>query len=207
VFAAGMGLRGAELQVVHESPHPSTLPDNGDVTSREDSDAAGVRPSLESHPPAEDLVPKVTANALGQPSVAAGTLLAEVLSFGDTIERLLEVLLVLIVGIALAQHWDTRAFALALVLMMVVRPLGTHLVLLGTPTTPAQRLLISWFGIRGIGSLYYLAYALGEGLPAALGAELSAFTLSVVAISVFVHGVTSQPMLARYERALARRKA
>jgi NhaP-type Na+/H+ or K+/H+ antiporter len=207
VFAAGMGLRGAERKVVHDSPRPSTLPEKSAVTVPDGSDPAGARMSAESHPPAENLVPKVTAEALEQPSVAAGTLLAEVLSFGDTIERLLEVLLVLIVGIALAQHWDTRAFALALALMVAVRPLGTHLVLLGTPTTPAQRWLIGWFGIRGIGSLYYLAYALREGLPVALGAELSAFTLSVVAISVVVHGITCQPMLASYERMLSRQKA
>ena len=204
VFAAGMGLRHAERQVVHEFPHPSTLVENDAVSARDPSDPAGARASAESHPPAENLVPKATPDALEQPSVAAGTLLAEVLSFGDTIERLLEVMLVLIVGISLAQHWDTRAFALALVLMVVIRPIGAQLVLLGTPTTPAQRWLIGWFGIRGIGSLYYLAYALREGLPADLGAQLSAFTLSVVAISVVVHGISSQPMLARYERALSR---
>jgi NhaP-type Na+/H+ or K+/H+ antiporter len=206
VFAAGLGLRHAERQVVHESPHPSTLPENGAVAVSNGRDPAGGRASTASHPPAENLVPKVTPDALEQPSVAAGALLAEVLSFGDTIERLLEVLLVLIVGIALARYWDTRAFALALVLMVVVRPLGTHLVLLGTPTTPVQRWLIGWFGIRGIGSLYYLAYALREGVPAALGAELAAFTLSIVAISVVVHGITSQPLLTRYERALSRHK-
>jgi NhaP-type Na+/H+ or K+/H+ antiporter len=206
VFAAGMGLRHAERKVVHESPHPSMSLESGAVAEPDASEPAGARASAESHPPAENLVPKATPDALEQPSVAAGTLLAEVLSFGDTTERLLEVMLVFIVGIALGQHWDTGAFALALVLMVVVRPLGTHLVLLGTPTTPAQRWLIGWFGIRGIGSLYYLAYALREGLPPALGAQLSAFTLSVVAISVVVHGITSQPMLARYERALSHEK-
>jgi hypothetical protein len=40
--------------------------------------------------------------------VAAGVLVAETLSFGDTLERLLEVLLVLLVGVCLARHWDLR---------------------------------------------------------------------------------------------------
>jgi NhaP-type Na+/H+ or K+/H+ antiporter len=205
VFAAGMGLRHAERQVVHDSPHPSFSAGSGALVGADALVAA--RMSSASHPPAENLVPKATADALQQPAVAAGALLAEVLSFGDALERLLEVMLVFIVGIALGQHWDARAFGLALVLMVVIRPLGTHLVLLGTPTTPAQRWLIGWFGIRGIGSLYYLAYALREGVPAALGAQLAAFTLSVVAISVVVHGLTSQPLLSRYGRALSRKKA
>jgi sodium/hydrogen antiporter len=206
VFAAGMGLRHAERKIVHESPHPSMSPENVALAEPDAPESDGGRASALSHPPAEKLVPKATPGALELPSVAAGTLLAEVLSFGDTVERLLEVMLVFIVGIALAQHWDTRAFALALVLMVAIRPLGAHLVLLGTPTTTAQRWLIGWFGIRGIGSLYYLAYVLREGLPAALGAQLSAFTLSVVAVSVVVHGITSQPLLARYERAISHRE-
>lgn len=167
--------------------------------------AGAPRDDGESHPPAEKLVEKASADELREPSVAAGTLIAEVLSFGDTAERLLEVMLVLMVGIALAQHWDPRAFALAMVLMVVVRPLGTQLVLLGSPTTFSQRALIGWFGVRGIGSLYYLAYALRHGLPPSVAAEVSAFTLSIVAISVAAHGVTAQPLLKRYERTLTQR--
>jgi NhaP-type Na+/H+ or K+/H+ antiporter len=205
VFASGLGLRHAESRLVRKFPHPAMAgggqrPENGERVG-----VAAPRADAESHPPAEVLVPKASAEELREPSVAAGTLLAEVLSFGDTAERLLEVMLVLIVGIALAHHWDSRAFAMAFVLMVVVRPLGTQLVLAGTPTTLAQRALIGWFGVRGIGSLYYLAFALNHGLSQRIAAEVSAFTLSVVAISVAVHGITAQPLLKRYERALSRR--
>jgi sodium/hydrogen antiporter len=205
VFASGLGLRHAESRLVRKFPHPAMA---GRGPPRQDDDRLTVsapRADAVSHPPAEDLVGKVSADELKEPAVAAGTLLAEILSFGDTAERLLEVMLVLIVGIALSQHWDTRAFALAVVLMIVVRPLGTQLVLLGTPTTVAQRGLIGWFGVRGIGSLYYLAYALNHGLPRGIADEVSAFTLSIVSISVAVHGTTAQPLLKRYERALAQR--
>jgi NhaP-type Na+/H+ or K+/H+ antiporter len=202
VFASGLGLRHAESMLVREFPHPA-------VAGRDQRAAPAERPAVvitpgahdESHPPAEDLVAKVSAEELQEPSVAAGTLLAEVLSFGDTAERMLEVLLVLLVGIALVQHWDTRAFAMAFVLMVLIRPFGT---LLGTPTTFAQRALIGWFGVRGIGSLYYLAYALSHGLPEEFAAEVSALTLSIVCISVAVHGTSAQPLLKRYERALSR---
>ena len=131
-------------------------------------------------------------------------MLAEVLSFGDTAERLLEVMLVLIVGIALAPHWDVRALAVAGALMVLVRPLGAHLALLGTRTTLTQRWVMAWFGIRGIGSLYYLSYALREGLPQQLASDVSAITVSVIAISVVMHGITAKPALARYEKSLAR---
>jgi NhaP-type Na+/H+ or K+/H+ antiporter len=206
VFASGLGLRHAESRLVRKFPHPAMAsggqrPENGERVGI----VTTPRAEAESHPPAEDLVPKASADELKEPSVAAGTLLAEVLSFGDTAERLLEVMLVLMVGIALAHHWDPRAFGLAFVLMVVVRPLGTQLVLAATPTTLAQRALIGWFGVRGIGSLYYLAYALNHGLSQVIAAEVSAFTLSVVAISVAVHGISAQPLLKRYERALSQR--
>jgi NhaP-type Na+/H+ or K+/H+ antiporter len=207
VFASGLGLRHAEAHVVHMFPHPTLAhdahrPANGERLGSVDT----PRSAAESHPPAENLVAKASADELKEPSVAAGAMIAEVLSFGDTAERLLEVMLVLMVGIALAQHWDPQAFALAFVVMVVVRPLGTQLVLLGTPTTFVQRALIGWFGVRGIGSLYYLAYALTHGLPQAFAAPLSAFTLSIVAISVAVHGTTAQPLLKRYERALSKQR-
>jgi NhaP-type Na+/H+ or K+/H+ antiporter len=63
-----------------------------------------------------------------------------------------------------------------------------------------QRLLIGWFGIRGIGSLFYLFYALNHGLQPAMAQLCIDISLSVVALSILVHGVTTQPALAWYER-------
>jgi sodium/hydrogen antiporter len=188
VFAAGIGLRRAERKVVMDSPHPD----------------APMSHAI-SHPPAEEVVgPNVSADAFENPSVAAGRLLSEVLSFGDTTERILEVMLVLLVGVALAEHWDVRALGVAVALIVVVRPLAAQLVLVGTPTTRPQRWLMGWFGVRGIGSLYYLSFALREGLPARAAADVSALTVSVVAISVVVHGITAQPLLGWYARSLRR---
>ena len=64
---------------------------------------------------------------------------------------------------------------------------------------------MGWFGIRGIGSLYYLTYALNH---ADLGAErlpLLRRARGRVAGSVLVHGATAQPLLSRYERRSTRR--
>mgnify|MGYP006196860357 CR=1 FL=1 len=72
--------------------------------------------------------------------------------------------------------------------------------LAGSRTSPVQRRLIGWFGIRGIGSLYYLSYALSHGLDPAAVDDSIGLTLSVVALSILLHGISTQPILARYEQ-------
>jgi len=124
-------------------------------------------------------------------------------SFGDTAERLLEVMLVVIVGVAVAVHWDPRSIPIALALFVGVRPLLAWLTLAGTPTTGAQRWLMGWFGIRGIGSLYYLTYAVSHGISGASAQEIAGLTISIVALSILVHGASARPLLALYERRLA----
>jgi len=188
VFAAGIGLRHTEISTVQSSPHP---------------DATASAEKV--HPPAETLVSPntVTAQEMEQPAVAAGVLVAEVFTFGDTLERTLEVLLVVIVGISLANHWDPRALILGAALIVIVRPAATLLLLAGSPTTPLQRWLLGWFGIRGIGSIYYLAFALTHGVHDSAALELADLTLSIVAISIVVHGLTSTPLMKWYERQLS----
>jgi sodium/hydrogen antiporter len=188
-FAAGVGLRHAELHVTRTTP------------SRAQRQSESSEDSPVPHPPAEQLVgASVQEEELKEPAVAAGVLVAETISFGDTAERLLEVMLVVLVGVLLASHWDPRAIPLALALFFVIRPLATRLLLVGTPTTNLQRWLMGWFGIRGIGSLYYLSYALRHGLAPAAASDLAGLTISVVALSIFVHGMTARPLLARLER-------
>lgn len=195
VFAAGVGLRAAELAIVNASPHPDVGPQ---------------RPSAEwhAHPPAEDLVAaKVREDALEQPAVAAGVTVYESLSFGNTAERVLELLLVGIVGVSLAVHWDARAIPIAFLLFFVIRPVCARALLIGTPTSPAQRWLMGWFGVRGIGSLYYVTYSLNDRIGAGMSRTIVDVTLSVVALSVLVHGASARPLLAWYERHLLKRAA
>ena len=65
--------------------------------------------------------------------------------------------------------------------------------------TRGQRRLISWFGIRGIGSLYYLLFAISHGVQPALAEHLLSLTLPVVVASVVLHGISVTPMMRRYE--------
>jgi sodium/hydrogen antiporter len=198
-FTAGVGLRQAELHVTRKTPHPGQ---SGKPASQ--GKGSPVTPAVP-HPPPEQLVgASVEAEELKEPAVAAGVLVAETISFGDTAERLLEVLLVVLVGVLLSSHWDPRAVPLALVLFLVIRPLATLLILAGTPTTKAQRWLMGWFGVRGIGSLYYLSYVLVHGLPGTLAEDLAGLIISVVAVGVLINGMSTPPLLARYERGLVK---
>lgn len=192
VFAAGLGFRRTEVQTAEAHPTP-------EYVAAQEPGIANPMP----HPPAEDFAAsRVADDEINQPTKAAGHMVAEIISFGDTAERLLEVTMVLLLGICLASYWDWRAVALALALFVAIRPLSVLLFLAKTPTRMSQRWLMGWFGIRGIGSLYYLSYSLSHGLdegaPAIVG-----ITLSVVALSVVIHGMTS-PLIIWYERAASR---
>lgn len=188
VFAAGLGFRRAVTRVMEENPHPDRHQER--ATGEEDS----------AHDlPAEDLVKgKVEEADMKHPARASGVVVSEIISFGHTAERLLEVMLVVLVGVAVGVYWDWRAIPLALALFFVLRPLAVYLCLARTPTGRYQRSMMAWFGIRGIGSLYYLAYSLSHGLKDN-ATDLVGLTFSVVALSIVVHGVSSQPLLNLYE--------
>ena len=124
VFAAGLGFRRAEIKVTRENPHPDV--DRDGIPDHEDANV---------HPPAEDLVPgKIEEEDIKHPAVAGGVVVSEIISFSGTAERLLEVLMVVLVGVCVGVYWDWRAVWLALVLFFVLRPLAVYLCLAGTPT-------------------------------------------------------------------------
>ena len=84
-------------------------------------------------------------------------------------------------------------------LLLVIRPASVWAGLFGSHTDAQQRHLISWFGVRGIGSIYYLMFAIEHGLEPAARRTFVALTLSVIAVSVIVHGVSVTPLMNRYE--------
>lgn len=195
VFAAGVGLRHAEVRVVRKTPHR----EHADLPESVDG-----QPEL--HPPAESLLTaRDSAEPSPEPAVAAGVVIADALSFGDTLERLLEVLLVVLVGIAVASVWTASGVMLAMLLFVIIRPISTWLSLIGSRTTRNQRWLLGWFGIRGIGSLYYLSYVLNHGVTNVDAEPLVGLVVTVIASSIVIHGITVTPALQWYERSLARR--
>lgn len=125
-------------------------------------------------------------------------------SFVEQIERLLTVGILVLLGGAVARGllagvgW--REVAVAAAVLLVVRPLAGWVGLARGRTGPMERLVIAFFGVRGIGSLFYLAYALSEGEfadPEGLWA-----TVALVVIgSVLLHGVVSTPAMRRLDAA------
>jgi sodium/hydrogen antiporter len=132
--------------------------------------------------------------------------------FIEQVERLLTVGILVLLGGAVARglfaplRWTDLLMAVAFLLL--VRPLAGWLALVGGRTGPRERGIIAFFGVRGIGSLYYLAYAL-DAARFAEAERLWAVTGLVVVLSVLVHGITATPVMARVDRRreeLARRR-
>jgi NhaP-type Na+/H+ or K+/H+ antiporter len=179
VFAAGVALRRVEMR--------STGADS---------------------PAAVELGPGAARTLATDPDKAPAYLAAAVLGFNEQVERIGEVVIVVLLGgmlTAVSFTWDIVWFIP--LLFLVIRPLAVVVGLLGARTSRLQRRLISWFGIRGVGSLYYLMYAIEHGLLEPLARSLSSLTLSTVAVSVIVHGISVTPLMTLYDRATRRRRA
>ena len=122
--------------------------------------------------------------------------------FAEQTEQLLMIVLVVLLGGAVASGvldpltWPAAGAALAI--LFVVRPLTAWVALLRTSTPRGERAAIAFFGIRGIGSLYYLAYALNaERFPEA---ELLWATVAfAVVVSIVVHGTTATMVTRRLD--------
>jgi NhaP-type Na+/H+ or K+/H+ antiporter len=185
VFAAGLGLRQAEVKSTGDAPVPAEHLVQPVVGHQ------NVDPQHAVHGDTDNLEDS---------QVAAGIMMGDMLAFGGLVERAMEVFLVTLLGVVLIAHWDWRALPVGAALFFVIRPLSVVAMPWGGLLEGRQRLLIGWFGIRGIGSLYYLSYALNHGLDQSVATLCANLTLSVVALSILAHGISTQPILARYER-------
>jgi NhaP-type Na+/H+ or K+/H+ antiporter len=175
VFTAGLALRRIERTAAHD-----------DEPSDEVLVAAGS-------PDAEKLAT--------DPEKAPAYMAQAALGFTEQLERIGEAAVVLLLGGMLSASFLPReAFWFLPLLFFVIRPAAVYAGTVGADTTRAQRRLIAWFGIRGIGSVYYLTYAMQHGLPEALARTLAALVLATVAVSAVVHGISVTPLMKRYTR-------
>ncbi|QLG28864.1 cation:proton antiporter [Halorarum halophilum] len=133
----------------------------------------------------------------------------ELHDFAVLVERLLMATVLVLFGGAIAGGllapvtWLEGLIGLAL--LLVVRPVTGVLSFVGSDAPWPERLVISTFGIRGIGSFYYLSHALAESsfretelLIAA--EELWAFVGFVVLTSILLHGISSSPVMNALDR-------
>ena len=133
------------------------------------------------------------------------TVSAESLVFKEHLERLSELTLVLLLGgMVSIQDWNWQTVGTAVFLFVIVRPLSVMLGLVGSNTALKTRFLTGWFGVRGIGSIYYLMYAINHGLPHFLQRDMIQITIVVVMLSIVVHGTSVKPLMDRFWKRPAR---
>lgn len=124
------------------------------------------------------------------------TVSTESLVFKEHLERLSELTLVLLLGGMISlnnMQWD--ALWTALFLFVIARPLSVFAGLVGSDTSLRMRAMTGWFGVRGIGSIYYLMFAIEAGLAPELAARLTRIALFVVMLSILVHGFSVKPLM------------
>ncbi len=185
VFAAGVALR-------HLVQHQSSAPARSEKAVQQ----ARVAPDT-----------SAAQQAAVDSEHAPAYMVQAVLGFNEQLERIGEVTVVIAIGALLwAVDWHSAVWWFVPLLLLVIRPLSVAVGLSGSSAAGNQRVLIGWFGIRGIGSLYYLMYATNHGLAPELADQLTALTLSVVVASIVVHGISVTPLMAMYEQTMNRRR-
>ncbi len=91
-------------------------------------------------------------------------------------------------------------------LLFVIRPLGAWISTIGGNYRPATRWLFGWFGVRGVGSIYYLSYAFGHGLKDTLGEQIAWITYITIVLSVILHGTSTTPLMNSYNKYISSRR-
>jgi NhaP-type Na+/H+ or K+/H+ antiporter len=130
----------------------------------------------------------------------------------ERLERLLTLVVLLLLGISMTngilRSLPWQSVLLAVLLVLVIRPLAGWAALGVRRSTcrvgdhvlsSTDRLAVAFFGVRGVGSLYYLAYATGQAEfhdPHLLWSTVT-FT---IALSVLVHGIAATPVMRWRER-------
>jgi NhaP-type Na+/H+ or K+/H+ antiporter len=171
VFAAGLA-----LQRVRERPRPDTRPLPAAAGSKGHS-----YETLATHS-----------------HHASATMRASVQLFNARLEKLAELALVLVVGAMLAYARPMPAVWWFVPLLLVLRPLSVLAATVGEGLAAPQHAMIGWFGIRGIGSVFYLLFALQQGVDGSAADALVTLTLWSVAASIVAHGISAQPMMQSY---------
>jgi NhaP-type Na+/H+ or K+/H+ antiporter len=132
--------------------------------------------------------------------------IASLQQFNSDLESFCEFGLVIVIGVlctVVPMRWE--ALLVAALLFLVVRPVAVYVAVGRATLERNERALAAWFGIRGIGSLYYVMFALRQGWNDTDAERALGIVLGVVAASIFLHGISVTPLMSAYERHHARR--
>lgn len=130
-------------------------------------------------------------------------LLKEQTEVGSALERIVQVFLVFVVGVLLStsdiSNWKYWLFGCLMI--VIIRPVAVYSTFrLGNITT-FQRGLVAWFGIRGIGTLYYLSHSISLGMDEVLAAEMAVVAsccVITIVLSIAAHGSSDAPLMHWY---------
>ena len=127
--------------------------------------------------------------------------------FADALERIASLLFLLLLGGAAVDGaldaLTVPGVLVALAIVLLIRPLTGWIALIGQPLASSSKWTIAFFGIRGMGTIYYLAHAVNEEFfPAAR--QVWAVAVLTILVSIVVHGMTAGPVLYRLDRRAAR---
>jgi NhaP-type Na+/H+ or K+/H+ antiporter len=115
--------------------------------------------------------------------------------FGELAAVLLLGSMLSIAGLGAA---DLTGWLLIPVLLLLIRPIAVAASFAGTRLPRNERAFVAWFGVRGVGSLYYAAVAVGSGYLTGAEAEIIAWTaIAAIVVSIVVHGMTASPLSSR----------
>lgn len=121
----------------------------------------------------------------------------------EVVEKAGELAVILLLGSMLTTHGlgepGIEGWLLVPALLLLIRPLSVIVAMVRSPLPAQERAFVAWFGVRGVGSLYYLGVALGAGVLAEGEAKVITWTvIAAVLVSIFVHGVTAEPLSRRW---------
>lgn len=177
VFAAGLAMRQVER---HDTP--------------DEGERGAPAPSAQQAQVA-DLGPADATT----PAKASAYMAKAVLDFTLDLEKLAELVVMVLIGALLSRDAFTWVnMGIALGVCGLARPLAVACTTRWLALDAPQRRLAAWFGVRGVGSMYYLAFAVAHG---ASGPEVDPVidaVLVTVAVSVLLHGATATPAMRRY---------
>ncbi len=172
VLAAGLSMRRIETQALQD--HPAEVRNTPLSESQEKADLPRESPTH---------------------------MVGDVLDFNQRFESIGEVAAVLILGALLsAGYYSLDGVLLGIAAFLVIRPVSVFLSTIRAGASPRHQRLLAWFGIRGVGSLYYLVFAISKGLDKPMVERVLPMVLTVIAMSIVVHGVSATPLMDSHER-------
>lgn len=126
----------------------------------------------------------------------------------EQIERITMMVLLLAFGSAIAggllSNVGWREVGAACLILLFIRPLTGLIGLHHVEATTGEKVSIAFFGIRGVGSVYYLSYAINHGKFAEAD-QLWSILCLVVLLSILIHGLTVTPAMRWLDRTHGRK--